>query len=302
MLNKIIYTIFGIGLALVFFPHAAKDSVKKPSVSGISVQAKSQEFKSAPEMALNFPPPPLTVKAALAYDLDSGTILYSNNLDEKLPIASLTKLMTALTVVKNQNLEATITVAHDAQGVVGSTIGLVAGEQVRASDLVRALLISSSNDAAVALADFIGGSQEKFADMMNQQAASLGLVETHFSNPVGWDSYDSQDNYSNALDLIKIVQEFLKNDELRQIVKIKALTITSTDGKYSHELHTTNKLLLDDPEVEGIKTGFTSKALGNLIILVNHADRRIVTVVLGSNNREQDSRNLIDWVLSVYRW
>lgn len=299
MLNKIIYTILGIGLALVFFPRPVRDAGRTPVVSGISTQSVSpSDLKSAPEMAVNIDPPKLTAKSALAIDLDSGTILYSNNLDEKLSIASLTKIMTAIVAVKNADLEATVTIGKQGQ-VVGSTVGLVAGETITVHNLLKALLIPSGNDAALALANFVAGSQENFALLMNQEAVSLGLVDTRFANPVGW---DSDENYSNTLDLVKIVQEFLKHPELAEIVKTKEALISSTDGKYSYDLHTTNKLLLDDPEVIGLKTGFTSKALGNLIILADHQDRKILTIVLGSDNREQDTQNLLAWLFTVYRW
>lgn len=299
MLNKIIYTILGIGLTLVFFPHPARDAGRTPVVSGVSTQDVSpSSLKSAPEMAANIDPPKLTAKSALAIDLDSGTILYSSNLDEKLPIASLTKMMTAIVVVRNTNLEATVTIGKQGQ-VVGSTVGLVAGETITVHNLLKALLIPSGNDAALALANFVAGSQEQFALLMNQEAQTLGLVDTRFANPVGW---DSDENYSNTLDLVKIVQEFLKHPELAEIVKTKEAVISSTDGKYSYDLHTTNKLLLDDPEVIGLKTGFTSRALGNLIILADHQDRKVLTIVLGSDNREQDTQNLLDWLFAVYRW
>lgn len=302
MLNKIVYTILGIGLALVFFPHSAKDSIKKPGVSGISTQAGDAALKPAPEIAFNSSPPMLSAHAAMAYDLNSGTILYSNNLDEKLPIASLTKLMTALTVVTHVDPKYVVTITKADETPVGSTVGLVAGEKISVSDLLAAMLIPSGNDAALALANFVSGTPERFADLMNQDAANLHLVNTHFSNPVGWDSFDEQENFSNTLDLMKIVQEFLKHDQLRKIVGTRRISVSSADGKYTHLLQTTNKLLLDDPEVVGIKTGFTSRALGNLIILANHGDSQIVTIVLGSDNREEDTQKLMDWVFQVYRW
>lgn len=287
----------------MFFPHpVAKDSVRKPAVSGISTQAGSIVLRSAPEMAVNLTPPLLTAHAALAFDLNSGAILYSNNLDEKMPIASLTKLMTALTVINHADPKFQVTITKADETPIGSTVGLVAGERINVSSLLAAMLIPSGNDAALALANFVSGTPEKFADLMNQDAESLHLVNTHFSNPVGWDSYDKQENFSNTLDLIKIVQEFLKHEQLRQIVGTRKISVSSADGKYVHQLQTTNKLLLDDPDVLGIKTGFTSKALGNLIILVNRGDSEIVTIVLGSDNREDDTQKLLDWVYRVYRW
>lgn len=253
-------------------------------------------------MAVNLTPPLLTAHAALAFDLNSGAILYSNNLDEKMPIASLTKLMTALTVINHADPKFQVTITKADETPIGSTVGLVAGERINVSSLLAAMLIPSGNDAALALANFVSGTPEKFADLMNQDAESLHLVNTHFSNPVGWDSYDKQENFSNTLDLIKIVQEFLKHEQLRQIVGTRKISVSSADGKYVHQLQTTNKLLLDDPDVLGIKTGFTSKALGNLIILVNRGDSEIVTIVLGSDNREDDTQKLLDWVYRVYRW
>ena len=298
MLNKIIYTILGIGIALVFFPHGTKETKRTEAISGISIQ-KTDNVKPAPELASNVPAPQLTAKAAVAYDLDSKTILYSRNLDEKLPIASLTKLMTALIISHHANPDSVVVVGKTENNVVGASMGLVEGERITVGSLLQGLLISSSNDAALALGDFEAGSTDRFAELMNEQAVALGLNNTHFANPVGW---DSDENYSNALDLIKITEEFLKSDKLRQIAKTKETLVSSTDGKYTHELHTTNKLLLDNPEVEGIKTGFTSKALGNLIILTNHDGNQILTVVLGSENREDDTQKLLDWLLEVYKW
>ncbi len=299
MLNKIIYTILGIGLALIFFPRPAQDSNRQASVAGTAIGTDSASVRSSPEMAVNLPAPLLTARAALAYDLDSSAILYSKNLDEKLPVASLTKLVTALVAVKTKDLNQVVLVPREAQGVVGSTIGLVAGEKIKADDLLSAMLISSSNDATLALAYFVAGDEEKFVKLMNLEAKNLGLVATNFSNPVGW---DFGENYSNTLDLMKIVKEFLNNPKLAQTVAIREKIITSTDGKYSHTLRTTNKLLLDDPNVAGIKTGFTSKAQGNLIILINHQGSQIVTLVLGSDNREVDSEKLLDWLFKAYRW
>jgi D-alanyl-D-alanine carboxypeptidase len=301
MLNKIIYTILGIGLALVFFPRPAKDLTRTATVSGVTITApQTVPLKSSPEIAVNLAPPELTAHAALGFDLNSGTILYSNNLDEKLPIASLTKLMTAIVTVKNSDLNALAEIGKQGQ-VVGSSIGLVSGEVITVHNLLKALLIPSSNDAAVALANFVGQdqTQENFTELMNQEAQGLGLVDTRFSNPVGW---DSDENYSNAWDLVKIVKEFLRHPELAEIVRTKSAQITDTTGKYIYELRTTNKLLLDDPEVIGIKTGFTSKALGNLIILNDHNGAMVLTIVLGSENREQDTQKLLEWIFKVYRW
>ncbi len=303
MLNKIIFTILGIGIAFVFFPHTAHDTNHKAAISGIATQkAEAKPEHAAPEMALNLSSPVLSAKSAVAYDLNSGTILYSKNLDDKLPIASLTKMMTAIVTVKHANLNDTVHIRKEDLTAIGSTVGLVDGEDIKVSELLKAMLIPSGNDAALVLADHVAGSPEKFAELMNEEAKSLKLVATSFSNPVGWDSYDEKENFSNSLDLVKIVQEFLTHDELKGIAGTKEVSIYSVDKKYEHDLKTTNKLLLEDPKVEGLKTGFTSKALGNLVILYNNEGNYVLTIILDSQDREDDSRKLLDWVFTVYRW
>jgi serine-type D-Ala-D-Ala carboxypeptidase (penicillin-binding protein 5/6) len=302
MLNKIVYTILGIGIAFVFFPHAARDH-KQPAISGIVTQtAQAQPEKAAPEMALNLSAPTMTAHSAVAYDLNSGTVLYSKNLDDKLPIASLTKLMTAIVVINQADLNAEVTVQRSDLTNIGSTVGLVEGERIRVSDLLKAMLIPSGNDAALALSTFVGGSPENFAQLMNEEAKKLNLVATSFSNPVGWDSYADKENFSNSLDLIKIAQEFLSYDQLREIVRTKQTLVSSVDGRYTHNLRTTNQLMLTDPNVQGVKTGFTSKALGNLMIKYDAEEASVLTIILSSQDREGDSRKLLDWVYKVYRW
>jgi D-alanyl-D-alanine carboxypeptidase len=300
LFHKILYTIFGFGLAVLFFPHVARDVKQpQPQVSGISITSSAAPSLSAPEVTTTLAAPILTAKSALAIDLDSGSILYSKKLNERLPIASVTKLMTALVVLDQVDLKSILTVPENDQTVVGTSIGLIAGEQISVENLLKAMLIPSSNDAALLLATFTAGSEERFAQLMNNKATQLGLTNTHFTNPVGW---DIDDNFSDALDLVKVSKEFLKHPELAQIVSTKQTTITSTDGKVIHTLTTTNKLLLDNPEVIGLKTGFTAKALGNLITLVNHDGHKILTIVLGSDNREDDSQKLLDWLFAVYKW
>src|SRR6185295_6902947 len=123
-------------------------------------------------------------------------------------------------------------------------------ERISVDNLLQAMLIPSSNDAALLLANFAAGDETSFVKLMNDKAAKLGLRDTHFTNPVGW---DIDVNFSTALDLVKISREFLKNPRLASIAATKETIITSADGKYSHDLTTTNKLLFDYPEVVGLK-------------------------------------------------
>lgn len=299
MLHKIIYTILGFALAFIFFPYSANDSKHPVLVSGASTQASNHPVLNAPELAMSVPAPIITAKSALAYDYDTGTVLYSKNLDDKLPIASLTKLMTALVVVKQGDLDKTVMIEKRDLTSIGSTMGLVLGEEIKIHDLLKALLIPSANDAALALAHHTVGDITSFAQVMNEQAQSLGLVSTKFTNPVGW---DIDENYSTTQDLVKVVQEVMKHQELTEIIRTRETVVFSVDGAYTHKLTTTNKLLIDNKEVIGIKTGFTAKALGNLIILQEHNGRKVVTIILGSENREGDTQKLLNWLFTVYRW
>jgi len=303
VINKIFYITIGAAITFVLFPQPAQDNQSgiSPIVLGTSTQNVNIEKKyfSAPEMAISLSPPTLTTRAALAYDLNSDIILYSNNLNTRLPIASLTKLVTALVVVNNSDLENVVTVEKADTQVVGSNMGLVAGEKIKILDLLYGMLVSSSNDAAMALARSVGGSTESFNALMNKEAQKLKLLDTHFTNPVGW---DLEDNYSTVLDLKIILSEFFKNSTLSEIVNTREKTISSIDSNYSHKLISTNKLLLENSNVSGVKTGFTTKALGNLIIKINKSNAQVVTIVLNSQEREQDTEKLIDWLFTVYRW
>ncbi len=299
MLNKIIYTILGFALAFIFFPHSAKDSKHPVLVSGASTQADQELVLNAPELAMSVPAPVISAKSAIAYDFDTDTVLYSKNLDDKLPVASLTKLMTALVVTKRFDLNKIIEIEKRDLTSTGSIIGFSVGEQVTIQDLLKALLIPSANDAALALANHTAGSSLEFTRLMNDEAREMGMVSTKFTNPVGW---DIEENYSTTQDMAKIVQAVMKNNELAEIVRTKETTISSVDKAHNHKLITTNKLLLENREVVGIKTGFTSKALGNLIIMQNHNGRKVVTIVLGSTDREIDTQKLLNWLFTVYRW
>lgn len=302
MYKKVVLGVALVSAMAVSLPHKIWQAKPvDPQIAGISTVGAGGEDKqfAAPEFLSNIQPPQVSAKAALAIDLNTGTNLYSWNFDEKLPIASLTKLMTAMVVLDKVNKDSVVTVEKSDLNTECVCMGLVTGEQITVENLLKGMLIPSSNDAAQVLARFVAGDNGKFEDLMNQKAERMNLTSTHFSTPVG---LDSSDNYSTTLDLSKIVQEFLKYDLLSKIVDTKSADVTSTDGKIVHHLHTTNKLLLENPEVVGVKTGFTSQAQGNLIIKIKHGPAEVLTVVLNTPNREEDTQKLIDWVFKAYRW
>jgi D-alanyl-D-alanine carboxypeptidase len=301
MYKKIIYISVGFLVGIAFVPHSFNNSQStiNPKVLGIETNAKSEQYYKSPEISINLSPPQVTAKSALIFDLGSDTILYSKDFDTQLPIASLTKLMTALVVLDKQNVTNRVEVNQADTKVVGSAMGLTGGEVILVQDLLRGMLISSSNDAALALARSTSEDIQIFVDLMNQQARDLKMTETNFTNPVGW---DINDNYSTCLDLKKLVIEILKQDQLKNIFKTKETEVQSQDKLYIHKLVTTNKLMLANPNIVGIKTGYTTKALGNLIIDSQVLGTNVIAIILNSQDREGDAQKLLDWVYSVYRW
>lgn len=301
MYKKIIYISVGFLVGIAFVPHSFNNSQSTitPKVLGIETNANARQYYKSPEISINLSPPVVTAKSALVFDLGSDTILYSKDFDAQLPIASLTKLMTALVVMDKQNINNRVVVDQADTKVVGSAMGLTGGEVITIQDLLRGMLISSSNDAALALARSTSEDAQKFVDLMNQKARDLKMTETNFTNPVGW---DINDNYSTCLDLKKLVIEILKKDELKNIFKTKEIEVQSQDKQYIHKLVTTNKLMLANPNIVGIKTGYTTKALGNLIIDSQVLGTNVIVIILNSQDRESDAQKLLDWVYSVYRW
>src|SRR5690606_24882188 len=204
------------------------------------------------------PPPHISAKGVLVIETHSNEALYSQNVWEPLPIASLTKLMTALIVKEQANLDEVVTVGPIIRKVGGSKMGLKEGEQITIHNLLKGLLISSGNDAAMVLSEAVAGSSEAFVKLMNERKISLGLEQTHFSDPAG-----VQDtNVSSAFEIAHLAKHVFKDPLLQSIMRAKEAVITSADGKYSHTLSNTNRLLGTDigERIIAGKTGTTPLA------------------------------------------
>lgn len=271
--------------------------------------------KTSPTALTNFVPPPLLffpdseytlpkrnwsvpvlelqAEAALAMKMDGSRIYYNKNIETQRPIASLTKLMTAIVVLENYNLDDTIKISkNDIEGE-GSRGDLRPDELITARSLLNMMLIDSSNDAALALAR----QEPDFVSMMNRKVKELNLENTHFANP---DGLDETNNYSSALDIARIFGYLIKNyPDAFEILKTKNMIVYSSDGKIEHRLINTNELLGVLPEVKAGKTGYTDEAGGSLAILTTGD---IITVVLGSPDRFGESEKLIQWLKEAYIW
>lgn len=237
-----------------------------------------------------------SAKAAVIVD-SHGRCIYAQNAEEKLPMASTTKIMTALVALENAADSLEVTVHPEAVGVEGSSAYLVKNERMKLSDLLYALMLQSANDAASAISIAVGGSVDKFVDMMNQKAVNLGLESTHFANPHGL--YDV-DHYSSAADMAKIMVEAMRNDIFADIVSTKKYTFTSESG-IERTFVNHNRLLWTLDGCIGGKTGYTQKAGRCLVSATKFGDIFFVAVTLSDGNDWRDHETLHNYARSLYQ-
>ena len=276
---------------IVNFPFKIKSEVPKPP------EILPVKFPVADKIN----PPDLKVKAGLSID-EKNNVYYEKNADEKTPIASLTKLLTALVVVDNLPADAEIVVSKNAVETEGEMGDLVVGEKLSAKNLLYIMLVDSSNDAAAALSEAIEQNGKNFTDLMNAKAKELKMANSLFSDPAGL----NPDNISTANDLAKLANAALKNPLIRQIINTEETDIFSTDGKTAHHLKNTNKLINKISGIIGGKTGYTEEAGECLILMTEHQPSKtyFITIVLGAENGERfnEMEKLVSLTKKVYRW
>ena len=251
-----------------------------------------------PPISKNIPPSLFSARAVLVKDLVSGAILYQKDANVPLPIASTTKIMTALVASEYFKANEVLTV-QTGSSVTGARVGLLPGEDLTFRSLLYGMLLSSGNDAAYALAENYPGGVLGFVHAMNKKAIELNLQNTHFDNPAG---FDSPKHFSSAYDLTTITEETLKNSQLARIFATKETNIVSLDKKYTHRLSNLNRLLSQVKGVLGVKTGYTKEAKGNLVTFIDRDGHQILTVVLGSDDRFGESTKLIEWTYDNFTW
>ena len=241
-------------------------------------------------------PPELSAAKSIVTDINAGRILYEKNAYYKAPMASTTKIMTFIVSVENcEDIYETVTVSQAAAYTEGSTMHLAEGETITVHDLLYGLMLNSGNDAAVALAEHIGGSVEDFCNMMNDRASEIGASNTQFKTPHG---LDRENHYTTAYDLALIAKEAYKQPLFRKIIATSSIYLNG------HNLKNTNPLLGKYSEVTGGKTGYTSGA-GRCIVFFIETDGIQAVVVLlncpSSNNRISDGRKLIKYISQNFR-
>jgi D-alanyl-D-alanine carboxypeptidase (penicillin-binding protein 5/6) len=246
--------------------------------------------------ALAAPPPPVTARAYLVEDAASGEVLAARNAAERVPIASITKLMTVLVVLDRRRVADVVSVDARAASVGESTIGLRAGERLTVRDLVKAALIQSANDAADALALAVAPDFSAFAKLMNAKARALGLRDTHFVRP---DGLDAPGHVSSARDVTRLARTAMRIRFVRDTVRERTDEIAG-----GRVLHTWNDLLASFPNVIGVKTGHTAAAGWSEVAAARGSGVTIYATLLGGPSRATrngDLAQLLAWGLAQYR-
>ncbi len=278
---------------ITFLGNQKQDKVK-PIISNVA-GAENEEVVNIVDKKL--PHPKISARAALVEDFESGTILYQKNIFDPLPPASTTKIMTALIASEHFKPGDVLTVPSEAL-VGGSSMGAVAGERLSFRSLLYGMMLNSGNDAAYTIAWNFPGGVGAFIDRMNQKASELGLKNTHFENPAG---FDSSNHFSSASDLAKLAKIVAEDYQMAKVVSTKETSVASWDKTNQHILKNLNKLLEEDGVV-GIKTGYTENAKENLVGLIERDGHKILTVILNSDDRFGETKTLIDWVEQNYSW
>lgn len=243
--------------------------------------------------------PKITSPAAILMEQDTKRVLYGKNHRNKVKIASTTKILTAIVAIENKDLEDMVLISKKAAGTGGSTVGLKAGSEVSLKSLMYGMLLKSGNDCAVAIAEYVGGDVENFANMMNKKAYEIGAKDTYCTNPHG---LDSDKNYSTAYDLALITSYAKTNETLSKMLGTESITVPwGTSSKY---LSNTNRLLFTYEYCDGGKTGFTNGANRCLVATAKKDDLKVIAVVLGAvttDIRFNETKELLKYGVENYK-
>ncbi len=277
-----------------------------PAIASPSFRPNLNSLAQLAQTRVAFPPrpkenalfPKIYAQAYLLYDADSGYPIYQKNAYQPLPVASTTKLMTAILVLEKYPLNEVVTVDLASTKVPGSKIMLQPGEKITIEALLKGLLISSGNDAAYVLAKQMG-TVENFVAAMNQKAKEMGLKNTRFYDPAGL----NDNGHSSAFDLALMLRYLLQHDKFREIATIPETTLQSADGNISHELKNSNRLVTEEMYFEGClggKTGFTPTAGHILAVAARRNGHRLIAVVINTFENSKvasakESQKLLDW-------
>ncbi|WP_459482055.1 D-alanyl-D-alanine carboxypeptidase family protein [Clostridium saccharoperbutylacetonicum] len=234
----------------------------------------------------------VNARSAIALDKETGTILFEQNAYELVPMASTTKILTSLIAIEQGNLDKKVTISKKAASIRGSRVGYKAGEEIALKELVFGLMFKSGNDAAIAIAEELGGSIEGFSEIMNHYARGIGILDSHFESPHG---LDSSEHYSTAYDLALLTSKGMDYDMFREIVGTKQ--ISKDKYNFTRDYNNINKILWMIPGANGVKTGYTGQAGKCLVSSVNNNGKDIIIVVLNCPDRWKVTDKIYNHVL-----
>ena len=289
-MKKILYSILIFLLILLNFSTVCADDVDNEVDFEDTIEVTASNVSELPKT---------NSRRYIVYDRISKSMIIGKNEDVKSAMASTTKIMTTIVILEKADLNEKVTVSAKAGGTGGSRLGLKRGDKASVRDLLYGLMLRSGNDAAVALAEHVGGSVKGFAEIMNEKATELGLTNTHFVTPHG---LDDANHYTTALELAKLTDYAMDNETFAKIVGTKSTTIYINNQ--SRQINNTNELLGVLNGVVGVKTGFTNNAGRCLVTETKRNNMDIITIVLGADtkkDRTKDSVNLIEYTFSKYK-
>ncbi len=257
----------------------------------LAVPLTARAMEKAPEA------PSTHAQAAALIDVTSGRILYSSNGDDELPIASLTKIMTAIVAIEHGQTKGKVKVSRNAFGKEGSSIYLQLGEEMSLENMLYGLMLRSGNDAATAIAEHVGGSEEGFVHLMNEKVKLLGLEHTRFQNPHG---LDANGHYSSANDLAKLTAYALHNPLFKEIVRTPSRKAPNPNDPWDYRWDNKNKMLRFYEGADGVKTGYTKIARRCLVSSATRNGQQVVAVTINDGDDWNDHRKLLDYAFTHY--
>ncbi|WHH59445.1 D-alanyl-D-alanine carboxypeptidase family protein [Petroclostridium sp. X23] len=242
--------------------------------------------------------PDVSAASAVVMDTVTGRVIFEKNAHKKRTMASITKIMTAVIALENGNLNDIVVTSPNAAHAEGSSIWLEEGEKQKLEDLIYGLMLSSGNDAAIAIAEHIAGSVDEFAKIMTQKAKDIGAINTNFKNPNG---LDEEGHYTTAYDFALITRYALKNDKFAEIVKTEKRQIPWEGHKWNRVLTNHNKLLKMYEGCDGVKTGYTKKSGRTLVSSATRDGWQVVAVTLNAPNDWEDHKKMFDYAFDRYK-
>ncbi|MBI2029650.1 D-alanyl-D-alanine carboxypeptidase [Candidatus Gottesmanbacteria bacterium] len=272
---------------------------------------KKAEVPNIQEIPVVIPPPPamlpinrniepipqISAQGVYILDLDSNVTLFEKNQNTRFAPASTTKIITVLVALDKYRPEDVLTV--NTVITEGRVMGLIKGEEITVENLVYGALVHSANDAAYTLAENYPGAVETFVKAMNDKALSLGLKDTHLTNPIG---FEDENHYTTAYDLAQLSRLALKSDLIKKVIGTKSITVSDSNYNLYHRLDNVNILLGKVPGVAGVKTGWTEQAKEVLATLVKRDKHEVLVVILKSDDRFGETERLISWVFNSFEW